>query len=121
MLRLAPVRIQEGGAEDSPRSPVQVQLRVMGEGGGFKLVWEDLRDVCACVYVCVRECVCVCIHMHVCAHVCVAGLGMMMIMMMLMTKLVTRDARWHASICLGAHLCLCEVSASDTQQWHELP
>lgn len=60
------------------------KLSVVGEAGGSN--WEDLRDVCARVYVCVHECVRVCIHVPVCAHVCVAGLGRMMITMMIDDK-----------------------------------
>lgn len=38
---------------------MRFKLRAVGKGRGFRLVWEDLRDVyaCACVYVHVHVCV----------------------------------------------------------------
>lgn len=59
VLRLASVTVPKGRAEDSPRDPVGVKLRVIGEGCGYKMVCEDLRGVCVCAHACICMCACV--------------------------------------------------------------
>lgn len=44
----------------------------MGEGCGFKMVLEDVRDVYVHAYVCMYVCTCV----HACMYVCMSMLGL---------------------------------------------